>query len=100
MASTVNRDRKAEGKLRSPWPGQPAVAGEALRGSLCAAQADATRDEFAEPLEQAAAAWEAQLLTQTRNALAAPRIDEAQATKWVTALEKLGLSGPANCGRA
>lgn len=49
------------------------------------------RTEFADLLEQATAAWEAQLLKQLEDALASSRIDEAQARTWVSDLEKLGF---------
>ena len=91
LASTVKRDRKAEEEAAIALAaGNRRLQEKRYEDAYTLLKPYAARDEFAEPLEQAAAAWEAQLLTQTQNALAAPRIDEAQATKWVTALEKLG----------
>ncbi len=91
LASTVKRDRKAEEEAAAALAtGVRRLKEGRFEDAYTLLKPYAPRDEFAEPLEQATAAWEAQLLTQTRNALAAPRIDEAQATQWVSALEKLG----------
>lgn len=91
LMSTVKRDRKVEEDAANALAtGTRRLKEGRFAEAYALLQPYAARNEFAEPLEQATVAWEEQLLTQTRNALAAPRIDEAQARKWVETLEKLG----------
>lgn len=91
LANTVKRDRKAEEEAASALGlGNRRLQEKRYEEAYAALKPYATRDEFAELLEQAAVAWEAQLLREVQDALAASRIDETQVTKWVMALERLG----------
>ena len=73
LASTVKRDRKAEEEATTALAVDTRWLQEKrYEDAYTLLKPYAARDEFAQPLEQATAAWEAQLLTRTWNVLAVP----------------------------